>query len=272
MSVLSDKIALVTGGSRGVGKGIAIELGAAGATVYVTGRTRKNRSANGVSGSIDETAEAVIKAGGDGIAIECDHTNDFQVEKAISKIKHQSGKIDILVNNVWGGYEFYDMEDFTKPFYEQPLIYWERMFMSGVRAHYVTTRFVAPIMIKQQSGLIVNVSAGDRGLYLGNLLYDVAKNAVDRMAFGFAEELKKHNITALALYPGLTRTERVMQFYEGEPEITESPQYSGRAVVALATDNNIAKKSGKAFKTGDLARECNFKDIDGKQPEPFEIG
>ena len=274
MTDLRGKIALVTGASRGVGRGIAHELGAAGATVYVTGRSvSDNATPEDLGGNVNSTAALVTQSGGVGIPVRCDHTDDGDVEALFERIRDDQGRLDILVNNVWGGYERFGDEDFSAPFWEQPMWRWSLMFDAGVRAHYVASCHAVPLMVPQGRGLIVNISAGDEGKYRGWVMYDTAKEAVDRMAFALAQELRPHGITALALYPGLTRTERVERFAsEEELASSESPRYAGRAIVALATDSDVMGRSGGAYKTGELAREYGFTDIDGTQPPPFSFG
>jgi len=271
---LQGKVALVTGGSRGVGRGIAHELGLAGATVYVTGRSvNDDATPEDLGGNINGTAALVTESGGIGVAVRCDHTVDAEVEAVFQRIRRERGRLDILVNNVWGGYEWLGDEDFSVPFWEQPMWRWGLMFDAGVRAHYVASCLAVPMMMPQASGLIVNISAGDEGKYRGWVMYDTAKEAVDRMAFALAQELRSHGIAALALYPGLTRTERVERFASPEELATsESPRYAGRAVVALSTDADVMERSGGAFKTGELAREYGFTDADGTQPAPFKFG
>lgn len=274
MTDLRGKIALVTGASRGVGRGIAHELGAAGATVYVTGRSVSGAAATeDLGGDVNGTAALVTQAGGIGVAVRCDHTVDAEVEALFERIRNEHGRLDILVNNVWGGYEQYDDDEFSTPFWEQPMWRWSLMFDAGARAHYVASCLAVPLMIPQGSGLIVNISAGDNGKYRGWVMYDVAKEAVDRLAFALAQELQPHGITALALYPGLTRTERVVRHSTPEElASSESPRYTGRAIVALATDPEAMQRSGGTFKTGELAREYGFADVDGTQPPPFTFG
>lgn len=274
MTDLRGKIALVTGASRGVGRGIAHELGAAGATVYVTGRSVSGAATTeDLGGDVNGTAALVTQAGGIGVAVWCDHTVDAEVEALFERIRGEQGRLDILVNNVWGGYERFGEEDFSAPFWEQPMWRWGLMFDAGVRAHYVASCLAVPLMIPQGRGLIVNISAGDEGKYRGWVMYDTAKEAVDRMAFALAQELRSHGIAALALYPGLTRTERVELFASPEELAkSESPRYAGRAVVALATDGEVMERSGGAYKTGELAREYGFTDADGRQPAPFKFG
>lgn len=281
MGTLTGKVALVTGASRGAGKGIATELGAAGATVYVTGRSRPDaRSSADLPGTVDETAAMVTAHGGRGIAVYCDHTDDAQVEALFTRIEQESGRLDLLVNNVWGGYEEYDGDGFTRPFWEQPVARWERMFTSGARAHFVASRFAAPRMIAQRSGLIINTTFYDRGKYLGNLPYDIVKTAINRMAYGMALELKSHGVAALALSPGWMRTEGVLHHFHTDeahwqefPELsgTESPRYIGRAVVALAGDPEIMRHTGAALTVGDLASEYGFTDVDGRTIPAFRI-
>ena len=274
MADLRGKVALVTGASRGVGRGIAHELGVAGATVYVTGRSVSGAATTeDLGGDVNGTAALVTQAGGTGVAVRCDHTVDAEVEALFERIRGEQGRLDILVNNVWGGYERFGEEDFSAPFWEQPMWRWGLMFDAGVRAHYVASCLAVPLMIPQRRGLIVNISAGDEGKYRGWVMYDTAKEAVDRMAFALAQELRPHGIAALALYPGLTRTERVERFASPEELAkSESPRYAGRAVVALAADGEVMERSGGAYKTGELAREYGFTDADGRQPAPFKFG
>lgn len=274
MADLAGKIALVTGASRGIGRGIAQELGAAGATVYVSGRSvSSDATTENLGGDVNGTAALVTQNGGMGIPVRCDHTHDDEVESLFERIRHEQGRLDILVNNVWGGYERFEDGAFDDAFWEQPMWRWTLMFDAGVRAHYVASSLAAPLMIPQGRGLIVNVSAGDEGKYRGWVMYDTAKEAVDRMAFGMARELRPYGIAAVALHPGLTRTERVERFASvDELAESESPRYAGRAVVALATDANVLRRSGGVYKTGTLAREYDFTDVDGTQPPPFSFG
>jgi NAD(P)-dependent dehydrogenase (short-subunit alcohol dehydrogenase family) len=274
MTDLSSVVAVVTGATRGVGRGIADELGSAGATVYVTGRSVPGDATEGLPGTVQDAAAAVSDRGGTGIPVQCDHTDDAAVEGLFDRIESDEGRLDLLVNNVWGGYENYD-DSFGDPFWEQPLDRWDGMFDAGVRAQFTASRLAAPAMIRQGSGLVVGISAGDGDRYRGSVPYDVAKAAVDRMGRAMAHELRPHGVASLVVYPGFTRTERVLQAFEaaGEdpPANTHSPAYVGRAVRALATDPDVMEKSGGVYKTGALAREYDFTDTDGTQPPPFEL-
>jgi NAD(P)-dependent dehydrogenase (short-subunit alcohol dehydrogenase family) len=274
---LNGKVAVVTGSSRGAGRGIALALGDAGATVYVTGRSvRGKATTENLPGTIEDTAEGVTARGGEGIAVRCDHTVDADVDALFARVQQERGRIDFLVNNAWGGYEQYDFRKFTAPFHEQPLRHWDAMFTAGVRAALVASRFAALQMLLQKHGLIVNVTAWDRDKYFGNLLYDVAKGAITRMTHAMARELKPHNIAVLAVAPGFIRTERVAAMFEaaGNKEylnFTESPEYVGRAIVALASDPNVLDRSGKVFPVGDLAGEYGFTDVDGRRIPAFRV-
>ena len=275
-NTLRGRVALVTGASRGVGKGVALGLGEAGATVYITGRTVQPGSSPGsLGGTLAEAAEAVTQAGGIGIAVACDHTDDDQVRALFERIKAEQGRLDILVNNVWGGYEhFYDGTRFWEEqgFWTVPIARWDKSFDAGVRAHYVASVLAAPMMIAQGAGLIVNISffaaqRDDRGV-----IYGVAKSADDRMAACMAHELRPHNVAAVSLYPGLVRTESVLAAAEHfDMSNSESPEFIGRAVAALAADPKIMDKTGQVLVAAQVALDYGFPDIDGKQPRPVTV-
>lgn len=276
MSSLSGKIAVVTGASRGVGKGIALGLGEAGLTVYITGRTIKNKTDVGkLGGTVFSTAEEVTALGGKGIGIPCDHTDDDQVEAVFKQITKESKKIDLLVNNAWAGYEkMREGSRFTyfKPFWEQPFWRWNAMFDAGVRAAYTASAFAARSMTKKKSGLIVNISFWSAQVYMSNTQYGVSKAAVDKMSEYMAHELKKFNVAVVSLYPGLVRTESVLKSAKHfDMSNSESPQFIGRVVAAMATDPNIMKKSGKVLVAAQEALEYGIQDIDGKQPRPLTL-
>lgn len=276
MQTLSGKVALVTGASRGIGKGIALGLSEAGATVYITGRTiEEGQAAVDLPGTIYQTESEVAEQGGKCIAIRCDHRNDLEVQAVFQRIGAEQNRLDILVNNVWGGYEhFNDGTEFWNEtgFWTVPISRWDAMFQAGVRAHYVSSVFAAPIMITQGSGLIVNISffvaqRDDKGV-----AYGVAKAASDRMAACMAYELRAHKVAAISLYPGLVRTESIMKAAEFfDLSNSESPQFIGRAVAALAADPNILQKSGQVMVAAAVAQEYGFTDIDGKQPRPLTV-
>ena len=276
MADLQGKVAVVTGGSRGVGKGIALGLGEAGATVYVTGRTLKNKTDVGkLGGTIYRTAEEVSALGGKGIAIQCDHRDDRQVEEAFKRIAKESRKIDILVNNAWAGYE--NMREgrtltYFKPFWEQPFWRWNAMFDAGVRAAYTSSAFAARLMTKKKSGLIVNISFWAAQVYLGNTQYGASKAAVDKMSEYMAHELKEYHVAVVSLYPGLVRTESIMKNAKHfDMSNSESPQFIGRVVTALAMDVDIMKKSGRVLVAAQQALEYDIQDIDGKRPRPLTL-
>jgi NAD(P)-dependent dehydrogenase (short-subunit alcohol dehydrogenase family) len=271
MPDLGGKVALVTGASRGVGKGVALGLGEAGATVYVTGRTvEEGQGAVSLPGTIQQTAAAVSQCGGRGVAVRCDHRNDDEVKALFARITTEHGGLDLLVNNVWGGYEFYnDGTEYwhEKGFWSIPFSRWDGMFQAGVRAHYVASALAAPLMLARRSGLIVNISFFAAQKNDAGVAYGVAKAASDRMAACMAHELREYNVAAVSLYPGLVRTEAVMKAAAYfDLSNSESPQFIGRAVAALAADPEIMRKSGQVLIAAELATEHGFFDIDGKQP------
>jgi NAD(P)-dependent dehydrogenase (short-subunit alcohol dehydrogenase family) len=275
MAELSNAVAVVTGASRGVGRGIAVELGEAGATVYVTGRSVDPSDApDDLAGTVTGTAGAVTEAGGDGVAVRCDHTVDADVDALAERVADDRGRVDVLVNNVWGGYEGHD-ETFDAPFWEQPLERWDAMFDAGVRAHFSTTRALASLLFAADDALVVTISSGDGDRYRGSVPYDVAKTADDRLGKALAHEFRDDGVASVVLHPGFTRTERVLAAFadagEPVPEETHSPRYVGRAVVALATDDDVLSHSGDVCKVGALAREYEFDDVDGTRPAPFDL-
>jgi len=289
---LKDCIAVVTGASRGAGRGIAMELGAAGATVYVTGRSTRAQPADtygqllalsdmtAVPGSIDDTADEVTRLGGRGIAVHCDHTREDDVKALFAQVEREAGRIDLLVNNAWGGHETFNGV-FDAPFWEHPLANWDSMFDRGVRNHLVASRSAAPLMVRRKRGLIVTTTFWDRGHYMkGNLFYDLAKASMTRLAFGMAEDLKPHGVASVAVSPGWMRTEFVLAghktdeaHWQDRPALagTESPRYLGRAVAALAGDPQVMKKTGEVLRVADLAKAYGFTDIDGRQVKAFEM-
>ena len=255
---VQDLIAVVTGGSRGIGRGIASELARQGAKVFVTGRTESDLATIG-----DST-----------IGIRCDHTVDSDVEAAFARIA-QDGAIDVLVNNVWGGYErMVDNGEFTwmKPFWQQPLWRWDAMFAAGVRAHYQASQLAAPGMVARRRGLIVNLSHWAAQKHLGNVAYGVSKAATDKMTAHMATELQPHGVAVVSLYPGMVRTEKVMASAAWlDLSNSESPQFIGRAVAALAADSDVMRHTGKVLVAAALAQDYGFRDIDGKSPRPLTL-
>jgi NAD(P)-dependent dehydrogenase (short-subunit alcohol dehydrogenase family) len=289
---LAGRVAVVTGASRGAGRGIAVELGAAGATVYLTGRSARGAPASSYAqilalsgatelpGTIDDTAEQVDRAGGRGIAVRCDHTRDDEVAALFARVEREQGGLDLLVNNAWGGHESFNGV-FDAPFWEHPLEHWNTMFDRGVRNHIVASRHAAPMMVRRKTGLIITTTFHDRGRLLkGNFYYDLAKAAMTRLALAMAEDLRPHGVASIAVTPGWMRTEFVLMGHKTDesrwqerPALarTESPRYLGRAVAALAAEPQVLRKTGSVQVVADLAREYGFTDIDGRQPPAFEI-
>lgn len=255
---LQNQVAVVTGGSRGVGRGVAGELARHGVKVFVTGRTESD----------------VATIGEGAIGIRCDHTVDSDVEAAFQQIARQ-GDIDVLVNNVWGGYErMVDNGEFTwmKPFWQQPLWRWDAMFGAGVRAHYHASQLAASGMVARNRGLIVNISHWAAQKHLGNVAYGVSKAATDKMTAHMAAELQPHGVTVVSLYPGMVRTEKVMASAAWlDLSNSESPEFIGRAVAALAADPDVIRHTGKVLVAAALAIDYGFTDIDGKQPRPLTL-
>lgn len=276
MVSLKGKVAVVTGASRGVGKGVALGLGEAGAKVYVTGRTtQEGTDIDKLGGTVFTTAEEVTAMGGKGLAVACDHREDSQVEELFQRLAKESQRLDILVNNAWGGYEQMEHDgEFTwlKPFWSQPFWRWDAMFQGGVRAAYMASAFAARMMVKQGSGLIVNISFWASQKYMANVAYGAAKAAVDKMTSDMAHEAEKFNVAVVSLYPGLVRTESVLrnaQYFDMSN--SESPQFTGRVIAALQADPNLMSKTGQVCVGAALAEEYGIQDIDGKQPRPVTL-
>jgi dehydrogenase/reductase SDR family protein 1 len=269
VSHLNGKIAVVTGASRGIGKGIALELGAAGATVYLTGRTVKEGSSP-FPGTIGATAEELEELGGKAIAVQCDHSNDEEIIALFQRVREEQGRVDILVNNVFKAPEGRTILQ-GGGFWEYPISVWDDLIHVGCRSHYVSSHEAVPMMIDQKEGLIVNISSFAGAAYAFNLAYGVGKAAVDRMARDMAYELRDHNVTCVSLYPGWVKTEHLLQrAAEGKAPAPvdkgETPRFSGRAVVAIANDPNRMERSGQVLIVNELGREYGFTDVDGSQP------
>lgn len=281
--LLAKKVALVAGGTRAAGRGIAVELGAAGATVYVTGRsTRKKRSEMKRPETIEETAEMVTKAGGKGIAVRVDHTLPAQVHKLVRRIGHEQGRLDILVNDIWGATKM----EWDKTVWQSDLKYGLRTLELAVNTHAITSHFALPLLIKRRGGLVVEMTDGtaeyNEARYRVSFFYDLAKACNLRMAFALGHELKKYGCTAVALTPGWLRSEQMLDIYgvteanwrdacKKEPHfaITETPRYVGRAVAALAADKKVARFNGQSLSSGQLAKVYGFTDVDGSQPDAY---
>ncbi len=278
MQPLTGKIAVVAGATRGAGRGIACMLGAAGATVYCTGRSvRGNPATENRPETIEETAEMVTAYGGMGLAVQVDHTVAAQVAALFARVRTEQGQLDILVNGVWGGDA---LTEWGTPFWELAIQPGLLMQQRGVHSHIITSRYGVPLMLEQQRGLIVEITDGDTPTYRGNLFYDLAKTSVIRLASAMAEELQPHSITALAVTPGFLRSEAMLDHFgvteanwqEGAKQdphfiASETPFYIGRAVAALAADPHVAGKSGGVFSSWGLAAEYGFTDIDGRKPD-----
>jgi NAD(P)-dependent dehydrogenase (short-subunit alcohol dehydrogenase family) len=276
---LTDQIALVAGGTRGAGRAIAIELGGAGATVYVTGRsTRAGRSELDRPETIEETAELVTERGGRGIAVQVDHTDPARVARLVARIaEEQAGRLDILVNDVWGGDP---LTEWDTPFWRHELANGLRIVTNGVFSHLITSWHAVPLMVARGRGLVVEMTDGIATDYRGSLFYDLAKASVIRIALAQAADLRPYGVTAVALTPGFLRSEAVLDhlgvteanWREGvarDPHFvaSETPFFVARAVLALATDPAVAAMSGRALSSWGLAREYGFSDVDGATPD-----
>src|SRR6266516_3733874 len=263
---LKGKVVLVTGATRGGGKGIALVLGEEGATVYVSGRSvRGEPTTLGRPGTIDDTAEELTARGGTGIAIRCDHTDDAQVEALFERIRSEQGRLDLLVNNAWSGYEISPDSDYD--FWEIEWRHWDLMFTGGLRATAFASRLAAPLMIEAGRGLIVNITwVLDRPH--GHAFYEVVKNGTNKLTEQLADDLRPHGVACLAVSPGFMRLER-MSLTPELAAMSESAEFVGRAVAALSADEGVVAKSGRVFTTPELAREYGFTDVDGTQQSPF---
>ena len=255
---LRGQVALVTGASRGVGRGVATALAHAGAIVYATGRT--------VAGA--DLEPSIIR-------VPCDHTDEPAVSRVFERIGTEQGRLDVLVNNAWGGYE--QMVDangrFTwpLPFWEQPAVRWDLMIDAGVRAAFVASQHAARQMVADRRGLIVNISFWAAQKYLRNVIYGIAKAATDKLTFDAAQELRPHNVTMVSLYPGLVRTEAVIAAGVFDLSRAESPEFVGRAVAALASDPDVARWSGQVVVAAALAQHYDFTDIDQERPPVLSL-
>jgi NAD(P)-dependent dehydrogenase (short-subunit alcohol dehydrogenase family) len=281
---MDGKVALVAGGTRGAGRGIAVELGAAGATVYVTGRsTRQRRSEMDRPETIEETAELVTAAGGRGIAVPVDHLESDQVRALVERIDREHGRLDVLVNDIWGGELLFS---WTDRLWEHSLDKGLRILRLAIDTHIITSHHALPLLIRRPGGLVIEVTDGtaeyNADHYRVSFFYDLAKTSVTRMAFAQAKELAPHDATAVSLTPGWLRSEIMLDIYgvteatwrdalAAQPHfaISETPAYTGRAVVALATDPQVSRWNGRSVSSGQLAREYGFTDVDGSRPDAW---
>lgn len=281
---LSGRVALVAGATRGAGRGIAVELGSVGATVYVTGRTtRESRSEYGRTETIEETAELVNLAGGIGIAVQVDHLVHDQVRSLIERIDENHGRLDVLVNDIWGG-EL--LAEWDKSVWEHDLDGGLRMLRLAVDTHLITAHFAPPLLIRRRGGVLVEVTDGTAEYNAANYrlspFYDLAKVAVNRMAWAHSQDLLKHGATSVSLTPGWMRSEMMLEDYGVTEEnwrdalmrephfaISETPRFVGRAVAALASDPDRARWNGQSLSSGGLAAEYGFTDLDGSRPNAW---
>jgi len=276
---LEGKVAVVAGGTRGAGRGISVELGAAGATVYVTGRSsRSGLSPIGRPETIEGTAEMVEAQGGRGIAVRVDHSRPEEVQRLFERIEEeQNGQLNILVNDVWGGES---LMRFDTPFWELSLEDGLAMLRQGIETHVITSHYAAPLMVRRKSGLILEITDGVGDGYRGSLFYDLVKTSVIRLALAQAVELHQHKVAALALTPGFLRSEEMLDHFgvseetwrdaiQKDPHFaaSETPSYIGRAVAALAADPDVLSRTGEAVSTWQLAKEYGFTDRDGSRPD-----
>jgi NAD(P)-dependent dehydrogenase (short-subunit alcohol dehydrogenase family) len=281
---LDGKVALVAGATRGAGRGIAVELGAAGATVYVTGRTTRSQTSEyGRPETIEETAELVSRAGGAGVAVQVDHLVADQVAALVARIRGEHGRLDVLVNDVWGGEKLFEWD---KPVWDHDLQNGLRLLRLAIDTHLITAHHALPLMIERPGGLLVEMTDGTADYnaehYRINPFYDLAKVSVIRMAWAHAKDLGKHGATSVSLTPGWLRSEMMLEAFgvteanwrdatERIPHfaIAESPRFVGRAVVALAADPERARWNGQSLSSGDLAKVYGFTDTDGSRPDAW---
>ena len=277
MKLLVGKVALVAGATRGAGRGIAAELGAARATVYCSGRSsRGNPSDLNRSETIEETAELVSSLGGVGIAVRTDHSQESEVKALIERIKLEHGRLDILVNDIWGGEK---LVEWGKKFWELELAKAFKLIERSIFTHIITSRYAVPLMLETENALLIEITDGDYGYYRGNLIYDFIKNAINRLAKAQAQELHDSSITVCAITPGFLRSEEMLEhmkvtsenWFEAEDKTfatqSETPRFVGRGIAALASDETRARFNGQILSSWVLMREYGFTDVDGRKPD-----
>lgn len=268
MSLLRDRVVVVTGASRGAGKGIALALGSTGATVYVTGRTRNEGDAP-LPGTVQATAEAVTAAGGKGVPVYCDHGDDDMVRRLFEQVADEQGRLDILVNNAT---LLNDALTDTGPFWEKTLAITE-LWEVGMRSHYTAAWYAAPLLLANGEGLVVNTSSFGGRIYMHGPAYGAGKAAVDKMAHDMAIDFRPHNVAVVSIWMGLLLTERTRRVFEAEPQkyadlaaTAETPEFTGRVIDALARDPGLMEKSGRVLIGAELGQEYGLTDINGKIP------
>lgn len=274
MKPLEGSVALVAGATRGAGRGIALALGEAGATVYCSGRSTRVYSASGRPETIEETAEMVTARGGTGIAVRADHTVETDVIELVDRIRREQGKLDILVNDIWGGEK---LTEWGKPFWELTMENARTLLERSIFSHMLTSRHAVPLMLESGGRFIAEITDGDGYWYRGNLVYDLVKTSVIRIAFGMGWELRRKNIAVLAVTPGFLRSEEMLDHFGVTEEnwreassphfqASETPLFVGRAIAALAADPSLMKKTGRVFASWTLSDEYGFVDADGASP------
>lgn len=268
MGLQRDRVVVVTGASRGAGKGIALALGATGATVYVTGRTRNEGDAP-LPGTVQATAEAVTAAGGRGVAVYCDHGDDQQVAQLFEQVRDEQGRLDILVNNATGLHEALTQ---TGPFWDKPLALADILDV-GLRSHYAASWYAAPLLLANGEGLIVNTSSFGGRIYMHGPAYGAGKAAIDKMAHDMAVDFRPHRVAVISIWMGLLLTERTRRVFEAVPEkyaelaaTAETPEFSGRVIDALASDPNLMERSGKVWIGAELGQAYGLVDLNGRAP------
>lgn len=268
MGLARDRVVVVTGASRGAGKGIAVALGATGATVYCTGRTRQEGDA-ALPGTVAATAQAVTEAGGFGIPVHCDHADDAQVKKLFARVEKEKGRLDILVNNATN---LHDSLTEKGPFWEKPLELTQLLDV-GLRSHYTAAWHAAPLLLANGEGLIVNTSSFGGRIYMHGPAYGAGKAAVDKMSHDMALDFKTHKVAVVSIWMGLLLTERTRAVFEAEPEMyadliatAESPEFTGRVIDALAGDPELMSRSGKVWIGAELGEEYGLVDVNGQLP------